>query len=68
MPCISSKRISNIVHGDDVRPIVVTSTSRTGTFGIGSASTSDASSTSTVAPIFAPQPTVEQLCWDGKYV
>ena len=68
-----AKGLWNIVQGDDVRPIVVASTSRTGTSDTGNASTSDAcsvqdaaGSTSTAAPIFAPRPTFEQLFWDGR--
>ena len=68
MPCISSKGLRNIVLGEDVRPIVVTNTSRVGTQSVGT-SIGDArfvedvaGSTSIAASERAPQPTVEQLC------
>ena len=67
-----AKGLWNIVQGDNVRPIVVASTTRTGT-STGSTSTGDAGavedaigSTSIAAPIYAPRSIVEQLCWNGR--
>ena len=63
-----AKGLWSIVHGEDECLIVVANTSRVGTSSVDDiGSIEDATgSIFIVAPILAPWPNAEKLCWDGR--